>query len=234
VKARGALQVPTFAALAMCAAIVGAWWLQPQESGEIPPRLQQVIPAQFGDWRQVDTALAPVDPTTDHDPGRDTNNPYDDVLMRAYSNSRGDVVLLALAYGREQHQEVKIHRPELCYVAQGFKVIKRSPHAFTIPARDTAPADGARMLVEAPGRTEAVSYWIRIGRSYSASAWATRYYIFKQGVKRRSLDGILVRVSQILDNTEAASEERYGIQEKFIADLVSAMPARARHLLVEG
>jgi EpsI family protein len=124
-------------------------------------------------------------------------------------------------------------------VAQGFKVIKRWPSAFAVPSpavsRQSGSAqDGARMLVQAPGRTEAVSYWIRIGRSYSGNAWATRYYIFKQGLNRRSVDGILVRVSQIIDTPEAASESRYRLQEQFVADLVNAMPPAAQLLLVRS
>jgi EpsI family protein len=223
-----------FAALAMLIAIVAAWWLQPKVFAAAPQRLSQVVPAVFGDWRQIDTAITPVDPMTDRDAGRDFNNPYDDVLMRAYANSRGQIVLLALAYGRQQYQEVKIHRPELCYVAQGFKVLKRWPGAFAVPGHESSSADGARMLVQAPGRTEAVSYWIRIGHSYSGSAWTTRYYIFSEGLKRRSLDGILVRVSQIVTTADGASDDRFRLQEQFIADLVSAMPAAARHLLVDG
>jgi len=46
--------------------------------------------------------------------------------MRAYQNSQGQIVYLALAWGEQQRQEVKIHRPDLCYVAQGFKVWRLS------------------------------------------------------------------------------------------------------------
>ncbi len=69
------------------------------------------------------------------DPGKGTadepnmDRPYDDVLMRAYGNSQGDIVLLAVAYGRNQRQEVKIHRPDVCYTAQGFQLVERSPIA---------------------------------------------------------------------------------------------------------
>ncbi len=234
-SARGLFKVRNFAALAMFAAIFAAWWMRPQPPGAPSQRLAQIVPAAFGDWREVDTPIAPVDPTAAREAGRDTDSPYDDVLMRAYSDSHGNVVMLALAYGRDQHQEVKIHRPELCYVAQGFKVLRRWPRAFVIPGRQSpAPPDGSRMLVQAPGRTEAVSYWIRIGQSYSSNAWVTRYYIFREGLKRRNPDGLLVRVSQILDSPESASEERYRVQEQFISELVSAVPAAGRHILVAG
>jgi EpsI family protein len=220
-------------AVAMLLAVAAAWWLTPQPSTDAVPRLADVVPKSFQDWVEINTQLAPVDPTGDRDGVRDTNSPYDDVLMRAYANPRGDVILLALAYGREQHQEVKIHRPDLCYVAQGFKVIKRSRVTFPNEG-DPQPATGERMLVQSIGRVEAVSYWIRIGGMYASNAWRTRFYIFRHGLGGHEPDGILVRVSQIVSTPDAALDERYRLQEQFIADLVRAMPAESRRLLTVG
>ena len=230
---RASLSEPVLIAMAMLLALSAAWWLAPTPSTADVPRLAQIVPTSFQDWKEIRTDTAPVDPRFDPGATRDTSNPYDDVLMRTYANSRGDVVLLALAYGRNQHQELKIHRPELCYVAQGFSVLSRGNVTFPTAASDL-PVHGERMLVQAAGRLEAVSYWIRIGGLYSRSAWATRYYIFAQGLKRRELDGILVRVSQILDTPASVSDRRFRLQEQFVADLVRAMPADARHLLIVG
>jgi len=195
------------------------------------PRLAEVVPKSFEEWSEIDTQVAPVDPTNDRGDARDTNNPYDDVLMRAYTNHHGDVVFLALAYGRRQHQEVKIHRPDLCYVAQGFKLVRRSLVSFPVEHTEQ-PATGARMLVESVERTEAVSYWIRIGGMYSQSAWRTRLYILRQGLRGSQTDGILVRVSQIVPSSAAATDDRYRLQEKFVVDLVNAMPVGSRRFLV--
>ncbi len=54
-----------------------------------------------------------------------------------------------------------------------------------------------RMLVKAPGRTEAVSYWIRIGNVFTENPWAIRYHILKQGLAGKAVDGVLVRASRI-------------------------------------
>jgi EpsI family protein len=159
-------------------------------------------------------------------------SPYDDVLMRTYGNSRGDIILLALAYGRNQQQEVKIHRPELCYTAQGFDVLSRTETDIALTGRRSRDVRGARMLVSSADRVEAISYWIRIGDIYSESAWTTRYYIFKEGLKGKRVDGMLVRVSQVFDDPRSASVNRYRVQEQFLSDLIGAMPANARHLMV--
>ena len=151
--------------------------------------------------------------------------------MRAYGNSRGDVVLLALAYGRNQRQEVKIHRPDVCYTAQGFQLVERSPIAMPVNGDSGTQVQGMRMLVKAPGRVEAVSYWIRIGDVFTGNAWSIRYHIFKEGMSGRAVDGVLVRASQIVQGG-APSAERYRVQEAFLADLVRALPAPARQLLL--
>jgi EpsI family protein len=194
--------------------------------------LAQTVPSRFGDWKEVAIAADQVDPGKNAADEPNMDRPYDDVLMRAYGNSRGEVVLLTLAYGRNQRQEVKIHRPDVCYTAQGFQLVSRSPIAFPVAGARGRPVEGMRMLVTAPGRTEAVSYWIRIGDIYTDNAWAIRYHIFQEGISGRAVDGVLVRVSQIVSGTKAASPERYKVQENFLGDLVRALPASGRRLLV--
>jgi EpsI family protein len=193
--------------------------------------LSQSVPSAFGDWKEVSSVAEQVDPARNPDePSMD--RPYDDVLMRAYGNSRGDVVLLTLAYGRNQRQEVKIHRPDVCYTAQGFELVSRSPVSFPVKGFAGRPVEGMRMLVSAPGRTEAVSYWIRIGDVFTDNAWAIRYHIFQQGISGRAVDGVLVRASQIVSGPEAAPADLYRLQERFLAEMVRALPQSARRQLV--
>jgi len=218
----GATMLATAAAVQLLPAPV----IEPSE-----PVLAQTVPSVFGEWREVSSVTEQVDPDKNADePSMD--RPYDDVLMRTYGNARGDVVLLTLAYGRNQRQEVKIHRPDVCYTAQGFSLINRSHVAFPVTGLSGRRVESMRMLVSAPGRTEAVSYWIRIGDVFSDNAWAIRYHIFQQGISGRAVDGMLVRVSQIVSGADAASAERYRVQERFLADLVRALPKSARRQLV--
>lgn len=222
---------PIVLGVAMIATAVGVQWLQPEAlpvSGR--ESLARSIPTQFGDWKEVSYAGDQIDPGkgTADEPNMD--RPYDDVLMRAYGNSRGEVVLLAVAYGRNQRQEVKIHRPDVCYTAQGFQLVERS--RVSMPFSSSPDIQGMRMLVKAPGRTEAVSYWIRIGNVFTENAWAIRYHIFKQGLAGRAVDGVLVRASRIEQGGTTVSGSRYRVQEEFLGDLVRALPPQARHLLL--
>jgi len=63
-------------------------------------------------------------------------------------------------------------------------------------------------------------------------AWKTRAHIFTEGLSGRLVDGMLVRVSQIVPDAASATPQRFELQEDFLAQLVRALPANARDLLV--
>ena len=108
----------------------------------------------------------------------------------------------------------------------GFELVERSPTALPFNVH------GMRMLVKAPGRTEAVSYWIRIGSVFTENAWAIRYHIFKQGLAGHAVDGVLVRASRIEEGNATTPGMHYRVQEQFLGDLVRALSPQARHLLL--
>ena len=217
---------------ALVAAAVMAQVLQPKLTAQTGrPALDAVIPKQFGNWQvlpnnaiQVDVALNANEATRDR--------PYDDLLSRTYSNGQS-VIMLALAYGSQQRQEVKIHRPELCYPAQGLAVTSLAPTSFPIHSPSNTPVTGQRMVAKAgPGAIELVSYWIRIGSTFSDSPWLTRYVIIREGLAGKMTDGILVRVSQRVPEN-ADPEPYFQAQEKFLAELVSATPVDGKKLLIQ-
>lgn len=220
-------------AIGLLIASVAAWQLTPRvrQHDTVAP-LASLVPVRFSEWHEIPLAADAVDPRAQLPGAADREAPYDDVLMRGYTNPRGDIVVLALAYGSHQRQEVKIHRPELCYTAQGFEVLRRTPVDLPLTGVSAQPARGARMLVRGADRLETVSYWIRIGDLYSRGAWKTRAHIFTEGLSGRLVDGMLVRVSQIVPDAASATPQRFELQEDFLAQLVRALPASARDLMV--
>ena len=225
--------VPNMLGFLMLVAGAEAHFLTPHlDLNSTRPPLSQVIPKSFGDWHAVATPEQVIDPTGERDAKDPFSILYDDVLMRAYENKRGHVVLLALAYGKHQRQEFKIHRPELCYVAQGFRLIRQDPVVFPLLDSRNRPVTGSRMLVQSPARIEIVSYWIRIGNLFSQNGWATRYYLLQQGIGGHVLDGMLVRVSQVVGSVDEDTANSYALQEEFLSELVHASPAAAESLLI--
>ena len=51
------------------------------------------------------------------------NKIYNQTLTRTYINPRGDRIMLSIAYGRDQSDALQMHKPELCYPAQGFRLL---------------------------------------------------------------------------------------------------------------
>lgn len=215
--------------LCLFAAIVGAYVLTPAKSEiAIDVDLENEVPRAFGDWKERASPFVQVSLATGGQP--DLNQPYDQTLMRAYENSRGDTVYLALAWGREQRQEVKIHRPDLCYIAQGFEVISLKPTEFNLASINMRP-EGKHMIASLGRTTEFVSYWIRIGSLFSESAVETRMHILSEGVKGKTLDGILVRAS-VRINGEREADEIWQQLDSFLADLVKSSPENIKALLI--
>lgn len=209
-----------------------AFWATPRLSAiSNEPTLEETVPRHFGDWRELTNPYAQVSLATG--PEAELNQPYDQTVMRTYVNSRGQQVMLALAWGRHQRQEVKVHRPDLCYVAQGYKVSSLTTATFNGIAGYGGTIKGKHMVVNAGREAEAVAYWIRIGTLYSENAVETRVHIFKEGLAGRIPDGILVRASQRVQ-TNADAEKAFPVLEEFLAELVAATPENARSLMVRG
>lgn len=220
--------------IVLLATSVIAYLLTPTEilNPPLSQPLAELTPRAFGDWKELPTNNVQVDlvPRKDGQPNK--FGPYDDSLLRTYQNSKGQVVMLALAYGRTQRQEVKIHRPELCYVAQGFlaKQLKETNFGNFNNLSSTSVI-GKNMIAEGPDRTEAVSYWIRIGDEYSKNAWQTRLHILKLGLSGNVPDGILVRVSTFLNN-EDNIKDAWVLNSVFMHELVIYASPELKRLLV--
>ena len=192
------------------------------------PDFEKIIPFKFGDWQEIKDPFAQVSLSTDKNDL--INQIYDRVLMRTYINSNGDKVMLAIAYALEQKQDVKIHRPEVCYVAQGFRIVSKAENKLVMKSL-FKPIGAQELLMENGSRYEAVSYWIRIGNSYPKEGFSARFKILKEGLKGKILDGILVR-SSIALNEGSGAGIAFEIQKKFLTDLVESVKPLERSLLV--
>jgi EpsI family protein len=220
--------------LALCLAAVAARLAHPSlHERTITVQLESSLPNRLEDW----SALAsPIEQVSISRTGEtDITQPYDQSVLRTYADGQGHQIALAVAWGKHQRQEIKIHRPELCYPAQGFAVQKLIDHTFAIKTTDGLHSIiGKRMLAaDRNGALEVVSYWIRIGQTYSDSAFKTRVHILKEGLAGRITDGMLVRVSQRVpaSTTQADLDAAFERQENFAAALVAKVNPATRDLL---
>ena len=55
---------------------------------------------------------------------------YEQQLSRTYENAQGYRIMLSIAYGGNQRDELELHKPEVCYVAQGFVLQDKQKHPY--------------------------------------------------------------------------------------------------------
>jgi EpsI family protein len=212
-------------ALAMAFAVVASAALRPdiKVSKEAPIKLDAMIPAGFADWK-VDTSLqlAPISPELK----AVVERTYEQTLSRTYVNSQGQRVMLSIAYGN-QDGEMQIHRPEVCYPAQGFKVdAVRTGQLVT--AYGTLPI--SRLLAVMGARNEPITYWLVVGTEATRFGMGHRFATLKYGLTGRIPDGMLVRVSSI--DIDADLDKSYRLHEQFIHSLLASLDGKDRPHLV--
>lgn len=213
-----------FVGLAMFAAVGLAAALTPnQKMADQGPAvdLEAIIPSQFGDWRQEQTIDSLVlSPQVQSLMGKI----YNQILTRNYINEKGRRIMLSITYGGTQNTEMQVHRPEMCYPAQGFML-----GAVT---KDVIDIDGNKLpvmkLVASQGlRVEPIMYWVMIGESAVRGGLDQSLARVKYGLTRTIPYGILIRVSTISPN----DAESYELEEEFIRAMLRAMTPESRQLL---
>jgi EpsI family protein len=186
--------------------------------------LQQVVPWQFGEWTH-DPRIRLVEPPAD---GL-ARQLYNQELGRAYRDREGNLVMLLVAYGPNQTSRLQLHRPELCYAADGFRVSKSTPVAVTY--RDGGkPLDVLRLTARREARVEPISYWVRIGDDITNSVWGRQLSRLKLTFRNKVADGALMRVSTI----GVAEDKSFEVQDRFIRDFYDALAPQNRAFFFGG
>lgn len=214
------------AALVMCAGSALALVARP--TARIADRgpkveLEQIFPQRFADWR-IDTSLPVVLPSPDAQ--EVLNRIYNQTLARTYINSRGERIMLSVAYGGDQSDNMAVHKPEVCYPAQGFEVLESADVHLSLAGRDV-PA--RRLLTRLGSRVEPLTYWITVGdRVPGVSGFRQKFAQLAYGLRGTIPDGMIVRVSSI----DRQSQGAWALQARFLDDLIAAVPEDGRDRVI--
>jgi EpsI family protein len=184
-------------------------------------QLDKLVPLKIGNW-SYETASGLVLPP----PDQLARLLYDQQVTRAYSSPDQLPVMLLMAYGSSQGGMLQIHRPEICYPASGFHLAETRITAISLPGGRPVPARS--FTASSDTRTEQVLYWTRIGHMVPTSWAGQRMAVIRSNLAGRIPDGLLVRVSAVSNDPERAE----ATLTKFAAEMLSAMPAAARHMLI--
>ncbi len=181
--------------------------------------LAQLVPVQFGDWR-LDPSVAPLLPNPQQQ--QVIADTYDEVLALSFRNSRRQLVMLSLAYGRNQHKGMLTHRPEVCYPAQGFQLEQGVFDATVALDHGTLPVK--RLVASQGHRHEPISYWVVVADELTAFGYPHRWVALRYGLQGLIPDGVLVRVSSL----SADNAQGFALQADFIRDWTRALSPSAR------
>ena len=184
--------------------------------------LEVLIPKQFGEWK-IDETIVPL--IADPELQAKLDKIYNQTLSRTYINQRGERIMLSIAYGGDQSDSMQVHKPEYCYPAQGFQIVKSETNAFQT-GRSAIPV---RRLVATQGqRIEPITYWITVGDTVAVSGWRWKLNQLKYGLTGKIPDGLLFRVSSIT----ADIDRGYVAQGEFVNAMLASVDADTRKRLV--
>jgi EpsI family protein len=184
--------------------------------------LEVLIPQQFGDWK-VDTTIVPL--LVDPEVQAKLDKIYNQTLTRTYVNSRNERIMLSIAYGGDQSDSMAVHKPEVCYPAQGFQILKNSSDTFStgegnIPVKRLVATQGKRI--------EPITYWTTVGDAVAVSGIKWKLQQMKYGLTGKIPDGLLFRISSIQADENAA----YRAQDDFSRALLGALTPEGKERII--
>ncbi|MBC7701831.1 exosortase C-terminal domain/associated protein EpsI [Aquabacterium sp.] len=187
------------------------------------PHYSTLIPHQFGDWQAIPNGgKAMVNPVQEENLMR----LYSETFARSYVNTRTKrIIMLSIAYGRDQSNDTQLHTPEACYPSQGFRVESRTEHTV---ASKFGPLESVRLMTTmGTRRTEPLTFFVRVGDEVARGSRDRNLARIKMAFKGYRVDGMLFRVSEVTKRDGA-----YELQDQFISDLLSALSPEGRRRVI--
>lgn len=209
-------------ALVLSAAMWGAAglaeWATPRRllAAETPmPPLTSLLPERFAGWEGEDASRLQL---VSADVQAVLDVLYQQTLARVYRHRRLGQVMLAAAYGGDQSDATRVHRPEVCYPAQGFAISDVQQERLVLGRGMQQRALPVRRLTARMGsRHEPITYWITVGSRVAATASDQKFIQLRYAVDGVVPDGLLMRISSL----ERDLPQAWWVHRRFIDDLLS-------------
>jgi len=151
---------------------------------------------------------------------------YSQTVQRLYQTPEGDVVMLLIAYGGTQSDNLQLHRPESCYPAVGFSIYDTGNREIALGGDANVPV--RRLAARLDQRVEQIWYWARVGEYLPLNGAEQRTVRFKNALAGIIADGVLVRMSTLtLD--EARGDQ---VNEAFARAMIAGIGPDGRRVLL--
>lgn len=184
--------------------------------------LESLFPKAFSGWTIDDRMpVQLVSPDTQ----AVLNKIYNQTLSRTYIGPDSTRIMLSVAYGGDQSDGTRAHRPEVCYPAQGFQIISSRDAQLDIGNR---PLRVRQLVSRMGGRVEPITYWITVGERVTLSGTEQKLAQLSYSTRGVIPDGMLIRISSIDADTESA----YRRQQAFLVEMIKRIRADQQPLVV--
>jgi EpsI family protein len=191
----------------------------------MPPgkKLAEILPRAFGGWTSQDVSDMYAPETEDSLLAR----LYGETVGRIYSRQNlATPILMLMAHGDSESNELQLHRPEVCYPAFGFSIVKSATADLKLGDGVTLP--GRHLVAQSADQTQAVTYWTRLGEYFPVGVTEQRLDRLNTAVHRYIPDGLLARFSITGSDTETS----FSTMDNFIQELVHQVPPTDRVALL--
>jgi EpsI family protein len=131
--------------------------------------------------------------------------------------------MLSIAYGGDQRDSMQVHKPEVCYPANGFQILQINTGTLHL-TQDQRNIPVKRLITQQGERVEPVTYWIKVGDQVAVEGLKWKLAQLKYGLTGRIPDGLLFRISSITTN----ATQGFAIQSEFVNALLTAIPLESR------
>lgn len=186
-------------------------------------KLADIVPRAFGGWTSEDVS----DPYAVNGEGTLSAKLYNELLTRLYTNQEAGLqIIMLLAYGGRQSDELQLHRPEVCYPAFGYELQQNEPSRVRIGDRASIPA--RQILAVAEERRESIVYWSRIGETLPQDGEEQREARLRISMQGVIPDGLLSRFSTM----GGYPKRDWPMIASFIGELVIAIAPDQRKVLI--
>jgi EpsI family protein len=211
---------------ACCLGSGAAYALKPRRQTSLMDggkKLNDILPRTFEDWtsRDVSDLVAPETPDSL------AARLYGETVGRIYrQRSTDDQVIMLMAHGDVESNELQLHRPEVCYPAFGFAITENTPLALRLSKSVMVPS--RRLVAISNERQETILYWTRLGEAFPTTVTEQRVERLRTAMHRYIPDGLLARFSVVGPDKTAS----LAILERFIPKLVVQVAAGQRRALI--
>jgi EpsI family protein len=203
-----------------------AFGLKPRKRVLLLPKdekLEKLVPITLPGWTGQDVG----DPLAlNQEKGTLASRLYQQQVVRLYTDKSGRQVMMLLAYGSQQSDDLQLHRPEICYPAFGFSLTRNQPAQLELARGVDIPA--RRIVAQNDDGLEYVTYWSRLGEHLPQSGSEQREARFEAAFHGVVPDGVLCRFSTTAPDAHSA----WNVIDGLVATLVLAIRPDRRATLI--